>query len=426
MVFGTGHRARRYGKIGRLPRHEPTAESKHADEQTPRGIGEDCLVWKGMVEGKMTATSTDRTVSIEPAADLLDRLVNEEQVGGAGLAVAVGGEPVTEIFRGEAAGQTASSATLWPLASTTKLYTAATIFALVEQGVLTPSMPVRSVLPKFTGDGRERITVRHLLTHTSGVQYEPEDMEQLLIGQRPMGDILDAAYRQPLLFPPGTGWSYSDLGFGLLGQVAAKATGVDYHELVCQLILEPAGLSDTYLIPPAEVEPRIAEVVGSMAAGTDGAMYNSAYARGLAHPAFGAIATVSDLMRFGLLFTPHSPTPLFSRAGIQTMTTDQVAALSFAEPDSPLSGLLRPWGGGFMLKGQAGYPALASPWSYGHPGATGCMLWIDPGHDVVIAFVSNRHSGADADEGKFSQRLERVVNVVLACLTRGDSGPEPA
>lgn len=371
----------------------------------------------------MTASATEQTVSLRPAADLLERLVDEEQVGGAGLAVAVGGQPAAEIFRGEAAGQAASAATLWPLASATKLYTAATIFALVEQGVLTLSMPVRSVLPTFSGDGRERITIRHLLTHTSGVQYEPEDMEQLLIGQRPMEDILDAAYTQPLLFPPGSGWSYSDLGFGLLGQVAAQATGINFHELVSKLILEPAGLSDTYLIPSTEVEPRIAEVVGSMAAGTDGAMYNSTYARGLAHPAFGAIATVSDLLQFGLLFTPHSPTPLFSRAGIQTMTSDQVAAVSFAEPDSPLPGAVRPWGGGFMLKGQAGYPALASPWSYGHPGATGCVLWIDPGHDVVIAFVSNRHSGADADEGRFSQRLERVVNVVLASLTRGDSGP---
>jgi CubicO group peptidase (beta-lactamase class C family) len=248
-------------------------------------------------------------------------------------------------------------------------------------------------------------------------------MEQLLIGQRPMEGILDAAYTQPLPFPPGTGWSYSDLGFGVLGQVAARATGIEYDELVRNLILEPAGLNDTYLIPPAEVEPRIAEVIGSMATGTDGAMYNSAYARSLAHPAFGAIATVSDLLQFGLLFTLHSPTPLFSRASIQTMTTDQVSAMSWAEPDSPLSEAFRPWGGGFMLKGQAGIPALASPWSYGHPGATGCILWIDPGHDVVIAFVSNRHSGADADEGTFSQRLERVVNVVLACLTRGDRGP---
>lgn len=45
-------------------------------------------------------------------------------------------------------------------------------------------------------------------------------------------------------------------------------------------------------------------------------------------------------------------------------------------------------------------------------------LWIDPGHDVVIAFVSNRHSGAEPDEGIHTQRLERVINVVLACLTR--------
>src|SRR4051812_30820784 len=199
----------------------------------------------------MMAPDTNQAESLRPATDLLERLVTEEQVGGAGLAVAVRGEPAVEIFRGEGARLPASTQTLWPLASTTELYTAATIFALVEKGVLTLSMPVQSVLPKFTGDGRERITVRHLLTHTAGVQYEPEDMEQLLIGQRPMEDILDAAYRQPLLFPPGTGWSYSDLGFGLLGQVAAQATGVEYHELVRKLVLEPVGLTDTYLIPPA-------------------------------------------------------------------------------------------------------------------------------------------------------------------------------
>jgi CubicO group peptidase (beta-lactamase class C family) len=243
-------------------------------------------------------------------------------------------------------------------------------------------------------------------------------MEQLLADQRPIEDIHDAAYTSPLLFPPGTNWSYSDLGFGVLGQVAAQATGIAYHELVRQLILEPVGLNDTYLIPPPEVAPRIAEIAGPLAAGTDSAMYNSDYARGLAHPAFGAIATVGDLLRFGLLFTPHSPVPLFSRASIQTMTTDQVSAVSWAEEDSPLPGRLRAWGGGFALKGPAGFPALASPDSYGHPGATGCLLWIDPGHDVVIAFVSNRHVRADANEAAFFSRLERVVNVVLSCLTR--------
>jgi CubicO group peptidase (beta-lactamase class C family) len=104
------------------------------------------------------------------------------------------------------------------------------------------------------------------------------------------------------------------------------------------------------------------------------------------------------------------------------MTTDQVSAISWAEPDSPLSGNLRAWGGGFALRGPAGFPALASSGSYGHPGATGCILWIDPVHDVVIAFVSNRHIGADSNEGTFFTRLERVVNVILACLTRNDNG----
>src|SRR4051812_37564771 len=108
----------------------------------------------------MTGKVADQTARLAPAADLLERLVTSERVRGAALAVAVGGNLVAEIYRGAASGEPVSASTLWPVASTTKLYTAATIFALVERGVLTLSMPAQCVLPEFTGEGRERITVR--------------------------------------------------------------------------------------------------------------------------------------------------------------------------------------------------------------------------------------------------------------------------
>jgi len=79
--------------------------------------------------------------------------------------------------------------------------------------------------------------------------------------------------------------------------------------------------------------------------------------------------------------------------------------------------VIHPWGIGFMLKGRAGRMELASPASFGHGGASGCILWIDPVYDVVIAFVSNRHARADPDG--FILRLTRVVNTTLAAV----SGP---
>jgi CubicO group peptidase (beta-lactamase class C family) len=348
---------------------------------------------------------------------VLDRLIADGEVAGAAVAIAVGAKPIGEYYAGFAApGMPAAPETLWPAASITKLYTAATVMALVERGVLTLGTLVRTVLPAFDGDGRERITLRHLLTHTSGLIYEPPQMEQLLLGQAPLDEIVDEVYRHPLLFPPGTKLNYSDLEFALLGRVASTITGTSFPDLVRTLVLEPAGLADTFLPPPAREYGRIAYVSGPTAEGTDGAMYNSPYARDLAHPAFGVIATAGDLLRFGLLFAPNGHR-ILAGATIQTMTTDQTDGHAPEHTDAPSTGAPYPWGLGFMLKRRLPYPELLSPAAFGHDGATGCTLWIDPTYDLTIAFVSNRHLNA-VGYNAFEQRLNRVMNAAVVCLTR--------
>jgi CubicO group peptidase (beta-lactamase class C family) len=354
---------------------------------------------------------SDATVDLRPAFELIDRLVAEEGVPGAALAVAHRGEPVGSHFAGQAApGAAAGPATLWPLASITKLYTAVTVLGLVERGVLALSTPVRRVLPDFDGKGREKITLRHLLTHTSGLIYESPEMERLLIDQTPLEEIVDEVYRTPLRFAPGEGQAYSDFGFALLGRVAATVTGHSFPALVRELAIEPAGLAETFFGPGPEHADRLAKVTGAMAEGTAGAHYNSPYALALAHPAFGVVASLGDLLRFGLSLTPRGRRVL-SAAALATMTTDQVG------DRAGMAGTVLPWGLGCEIRGDgAGFPVLASPDSYGHGGATGCLLWIDPVHDAVVALVSNRHYRADPDG--FTLLIERVTNAALGALTR--------
>jgi CubicO group peptidase (beta-lactamase class C family) len=354
--------------------------------------------------------------SLHPVLDLLDRLTSTGETQGAAIAVAVNGEPVAEHVVGWAReGTPATSQTLWPLASISKVYTAATVMALVERGVLTLGTTVRGVLPAFDGDGRERITVRHLLTHTSGLIYESPAMEQHLLAQTPLDALVDEVDRHPLLFPPGTALSYSDLGFAVLGQIATVATGTPFPDLVRRLVIEPGGLRETFMPPPPEEDDRLAYVSGAAAEGTAGAMHNSRYARDLAHPAFGAVATVGDLLRFGLLFGRRGGR-ILSEATVRTMTTDQTDGHVPAFAGDPTTGAPHPWGLGLMLKGRLAYPELLSPAAFGHDGATGCALWIDPTHGVAIAFASNRHYGADPTG--FEVRLNRILNVAVACLTR--------
>ena len=359
----------------------------------------------------------DLTGRLGTAFGVLDRLV-AGPVRGAALAVAVGGEVVAERYAGEAAPAVAAGpTTLWPLASISKLYTAAVAMALVERGEITLAMRVASVLPSYVGGGREETTLRHLLTHTGGLIYESPRMAELLAAQTPLDAIVDEAFAGDLLFAPGTSQLYSDLGYALSGRVLATATGRSLPELVRTLVLEPGGLAETFMPPPPEVDGRIASVDGVFAEGTDGAMYNSTYARELAHPAFGAVASLRDLLAFGLLLAPSGPRRLLSRAGTAAMTTDQTGSDLPGEVVRPPVGVIHPWGIGCMIKGRSVYPELASAGSYGHGGASGCHLWVDPAEDVVVALVSNRHLNADPDE--FFARIDRVHSTVMAGLTSG-------
>jgi CubicO group peptidase (beta-lactamase class C family) len=167
--------------------------------------------------------------------------------------------------------------------------------------------------------------------------------------------------------------------------------------------------------PPNSVLDRIAHIDGPLAEDTPGAMYNSAYARDLAHPAFGMIASARDLLRFGLLFDPNRNGQLFSRVATMTMITDQTGLDFPDELTEPMSTAVRAWGIGFHVKGRMAFPELASPQAFGHPGATGCLLVVDPTYDIAFAYVSNRHLNLSLDA--WNARLSAVKNVVMSSLT---------
>jgi CubicO group peptidase (beta-lactamase class C family) len=193
----------------------------------------------------------------------------------------------------------------------------------------------------------------------------------------------------------------------IAGRMASVTAGMSFPDLVRTYVLEPGELRDTFMPPPRREDARLAHIVNSLAYGTAGAMYHAPYALDLAHPAFGTVASARDLLRFGLLFAPGGPTRILSGATIRLMTTDQtgghaLGSLVEGAPETP-----RTWGLGFMIRGPhdaGGYlPDLLAPGSYGHGGASGCMLAIDPLHGITIAFVSTHH--ARTGRARWSYRI---------------------
>lgn len=132
------------------------------------------------------------------------------------------------------------------IASITKTFTAAVILLLVQEGrlALTDLLTTHVVFP-----GAEAVTIRHLLTHTSGIYDYYNSPVALADLGRPWtrAEVIDIARAQPLAFPPGTREAYSNTNFFLLGMIIEAVTGNAYHDEVRRRLLTPLGLSDTYV-----------------------------------------------------------------------------------------------------------------------------------------------------------------------------------
>ena len=347
------------------------------------------------------------------ARELLERYVRDDDFSGGAVIAAKGDRIVLEHYAGDARpGLPAGPDVLWPLASISKLYSVAMIMRLVERGALTLNTLVSHVLPKFTGEGREQIRLRHLLTHTSGLIYESPEMEARLAAQTPIVALIDEAMTAPLQFIPGSSIAYADYNTLIAGHMAEIVTGQSFAELVRTLVLEPMSLRETHMPPPADQLDRVARVRGVLAEGTPGAMYNSPYALGLAHPAFGTVATTRDLLRFAGHFAPGGPR-VHSAATVRAMLTDQAGgvrgqhvALSGLNPEARIT-----WGLGWMLQ-SADTPAvfsdLATSGTFGHGGASGCFVCVDPGINLTMAVVSNSHAQLGRDA--WQRRLQSMLN----------------
>jgi CubicO group peptidase (beta-lactamase class C family) len=145
--------------------------------------------------------------------------------------------------------------TIFDLASVTKVAaTTAAIMRLVEDGRVDIEAPVSDLIPEFSGGGKERVTVRHLLEHRAGLwEWWP-----LYLHARGREEVIQHIARMDLRYPVGEERHYSDLGFILLGEVVSRVSGEPLDRYVRREIHIPLGMKDTSYLPPVELRERIA------------------------------------------------------------------------------------------------------------------------------------------------------------------------
>jgi CubicO group peptidase (beta-lactamase class C family) len=269
--------------------------------------------------------------------------------------------------------------TLWDLASLTKVMaTASAAMRLWERGALELDAPVARYLPDFTGSGRERITIRMLLDHSSGLRawaplwrdYQTRD-----------GAVHGLLAEQPTR-APGTVTRYSDLNAMLLGLVLEAVGQAPLDEVAAREVFHPLGLADTrFGVPPADLVRTAPSRIegGRPSAGT----VNDDNAR-----RFRGVAGHAGLFSSGLDVARFAQAWLALARGRDLPWAAAVRARRFLESAPGFRPL--GWASSDTTLDRSSFGSLTHRDVVGHNGWTGTQLWLDPTHDLFVVFLTNR------------------------------------
>ncbi|HEU0014539.1 MAG TPA: serine hydrolase domain-containing protein, partial [Longimicrobium sp.] len=327
---------------------------------------------------------------------------------GASLAVGRYGHIVLEEglgHKGAGEGEVDPDRTVYDLASLTKVVgTTTAVMLLVEDGRMRLDDPVVSYLPEFTGAGKERVTIRHLLTHTSGL---PDWTEP---GSGDPRDVLVRMLRTPLENAPGMRVRYSDVGFVVLFAAAERAAGEPLYRLLDRRVFGPLGMrSTTYLA--GEGCFRCASTSRVHGEGFRGRVHDPIARQlgGITGNA-GLFSTAHDLARFAAMLANGG-----ELEGVRVLRASTIRTFTQRQPGSGTRAL------GWDTPGAPGTGASGSrvsDRSFGHTGFTGTSIWIDAERGTWVVLLANR---TYEDGPNRMQNLRRVVHDRVTDAVRSPS-----
>ncbi|MBZ0112400.1 MAG: DUF1343 domain-containing protein [Thermoanaerobaculia bacterium] len=307
---------------------------------------------------------------------------------------------------------TVTEDTRYDLASLTKvIVTTSLAMMMVDEGRLDLDAPVASYLPLFRGPNKEKVTVRHLLTHSSGIDWwAPLHLE--LEGQKAYVERIQA---MDLVYEPGSEMKYSDLGIILLGEILQRVSGQSLNELAEKRLLGPLAMEHTGYLPDRELWPSIAPTEDDPWRHRilQGEVHDeNAYALGGVAPHAGLFGTAPDLARFAQMLLNRGV--LEHNRLIAPSTVDE-----FTRDAKLPEGSLRALGWDTKSPQGSSAGSLFSANSYGHTGFTGTSLWIDPSRQLFVILLTNRvHPTRD------NKLIREVRPAVADAVVRGIEGTE--
>lgn len=292
---------------------------------------------------------------------------------------------------------------LFQLGSITKVWTTSLVMQLVDQGLMSLDAPVHDLLPELRlADPRATalVTVRHLLTHTSGIDGD-------IFTDTGRGDDALQRFVQELgsaaqLHRPGSAWSYSNAGFCVAGRLVEVLTGGSFERALKEQLLEPLGLSHTVMLPEDALLHRAA--VGHFGRGAGGAKPSAVWGLPRAIGPAGLIcADTLDVLTWAQAVAPlpGGTTTVLSADSIDAMAAEQVLLPEWlGEPDS--------WGLGWARSNWSGHRIV------GHSGQTigqSARLQVSPDHGLAVVLLTNGGNTADLCGDLFDEIFAELADI---------------
>jgi beta-N-acetylhexosaminidase len=273
------------------------------------------------------------------------------------------------------------SDTIYDLASLTKVVVTTTMaMILVDEGKLDIQKPVSAFLPGFQGGAKDKVTVWHLLTHSSGLDWWGPLYKDL----KGRDAYLQRIQAMDLVYEPGTRSLYSDLGAFLLGEILERVAGEPLDVFARKRVFEPLGMKETGFRPGPDLRSRVAptEVDPWRGRLLQGEVHDeNAFALGGVAPHAGLFGTAPDLARFAQMLLNGG---VYDHHRIVSSETVERFTRRAGVPESS-----RALGWDTPSAGSSS-GTLFSAHSYGHTGFTGTSLWIDPDRRLFVILLTNR------------------------------------
>ena len=380
------------------------------------------LVFGAHGETKAAVFHAEKLAAVDAA---IEEAIAASKILGACVWVERNGVAYHKAFgrRSVAPAEPMSEDTIFDVASITKVVATATAaMVCMERGWFALDDPVAKHLPAFVGEGREKITIRHLLLHTSGLRV---NLDPKTNPYHDRDGAIALICREKPATEPGASFSYSSVGTMLLGAVIEQVTGKSLDQFCVSEIFRPLRMNDTVFRPSGQILGRVAPT--------------SAPSRGLVDDT--AARTMGGVAGHASLFTTTSDLARFARMmlnlgeldGVRVLRADTVKLMTSVQSPADLRS---PAAANLPVRRGLGWD-IDSPYrtpphaysnqrgaifpigGYGHAGWTGQSFWIDPFSKTFVIFLCNRYQpGAPESPGPVYE-LHRQISTLAAEAVKG-------